>query len=316
VGVKNFGLSQPNERQLVVTVLLPTSEQVSQSVTVYKKDSPITMDGYSLNMIGFPTLKWPQLQSAGRMVEIQINDLSTDPTVTRFKATVKNCLLFLDSFDRVDGLPGNEWSGNSFSRLGYGYYIRNRQLDVNTGGPLYSQPTVFGADQEAWARITNLQAGGANVEQGLLLKVQPAVQGVTPDWRQGAIKVVYQTVFTSTQILVASYLPGRRDWSSVGTIAIVPLKSGDILQARVVGNEVYVIQSSTPLTANATEGPRDSKLLGRFRIDDFFTNKRGQTGLWFQNAPNAVIESFGAGDISMDEPCITGSCPSPGGDLS
>jgi hypothetical protein len=286
----------------ITVVVSPTNEVIiSSTMTVYKASPIFTTDeGSDLGLIGFPMLKWPRLLLPG--TDVIIKDRTSDSQ----KVTVQNCLFYLDSFQRLGPSPGANWSGSVS-----GYTINTNKLRVGTGGPLYWKGSSFGVDQEAWVQID-----GSGSEQGLLLKVQSRADG-TLDWHAGAIKVDYRPKGSASEgisatiprIVVATYTPATGAWSVVAKVLVGSLPHGDVLQARVVNNELYVIRSSAPLPTTGTEVVRNTKLLGRFPIDSFFANRIGPIGLWFQGATGAIIGSFGGGSIDPNQPKSCGSLP-------
>jgi hypothetical protein len=296
----------PSQVNYTVTAKVKSTQQQIASQTVVLQRAPTTPfdvgTGQPLDYIGFPMLRWSEAQPTLEGVPYLL-PAGTQVVLTgyanNYTVTVQDCLFYLDSLQRADGLPGANWSGNSSSGREYGYYIRNHQLDVDLGGPLYWRPPELGYDQEAWVRIANLDSDGA--EQGLLLKVQPGSDG-KPNWRAGAIKIVREPAsrIASWRIRVSTYTPGSTTWRDWGAINTSALASGDVLQARVVDNQVYILRSNTPPAPAGMEVMRNTTLLGRFTIDPFFSNRSGLIGLWFQNAGDATIHSFGGGKVVAD----------------
>src|SRR5262249_23047029 len=57
----------------------------------------------------------------------------------------------LDTFNRADGGIGSDWVVSPG-----GYSIASNQLHVGSGGPIYWNPTSFGADQEAFVTLSDI----------------------------------------------------------------------------------------------------------------------------------------------------------------
>jgi hypothetical protein len=180
-----------------------------------------------------------------------------------------------DSFNRQNGPLVNNWYGEA--RL-TGYQVVNKQLDIGSGGPIYWKAGAFGPTLEAYMTLVRVDPHGA--EQALLLKVQG--EGNNPDYRQGAIKVVYDA--NAQAVRVEAMEPGQSSWSRCGSFAAA-VHDGDQLGARaLVDGWVEVFDN----------GQR----IGAAHAGSFFVNKRGRIGLWFRDANDAVIDDFGGGTPS------------------
>ncbi|MGQ9925729.1 MAG: endonuclease/exonuclease/phosphatase family protein [Chloroflexaceae bacterium] len=173
----------------------------------------------------------------------------------------------LDTFDRRDGRLGANWRGNE--GLG-GYAIRANQVQVFGGGPIYWR-TRFGSDQEAYVKLTRLDATARH--QGLLLKVRNG------NWRNGAISVTYDAM--AQAVVVETYNRSSRSWTTIGTYPIT-LQNGDQLGARVLSNGIVYVYVNCVLIGQASAGTA-------------FDNEDGRIGLWFIEAPGAIFDDFGGG---------------------
>jgi hypothetical protein len=178
----------------------------------------------------------------------------------------------LDDFNRANGGLGSKWRGTTG-----GYRIVSNQVDVGNGGPIYWQPTVFGADQSACVILSKLDTGSQH--HTLMLKVQKR-----NDYGQGAILVSYDAV--GGKVTVETRNVDRGSWNLVGEFApSSPVKNGDKLRAHALANgQVQVFINDT--------------LLGTADAGSFYAGKGGQIGLWFLGAPKAFLDDFGGGTIT------------------
>jgi hypothetical protein len=177
-----------------------------------------------------------------------------------------------DNFNRQNGPLKNNWYGEA--RL-TGYHVVNKQLDIGSGGPIYWKAGAFGPTLEAYMTFVRVDPDGG--EQALLLKVLG--EGDDPDYRKGAIKVVYDAV--AQQVRVETIEPGQSDWTVRGTFTAT-VHDADQLGARAcVDGRVEVFHNGL--------------LIGEADAGSFFVDKRGRIGLWFHEASDAVIDDFGGG---------------------
>jgi hypothetical protein len=182
----------------------------------------------------------------------------------------------LDNFNRSDGKLGPEWSGE---RDPASYRILNHQLRVRDGGPLYWSPTSFGADQEAYVTLTNIDDNDR--EHVLLLKVQ----GESANYTLGEIEVLYDA--RSHVARVETLLPGRSTWTKYHDIPVT-FEDGNQFGGRVhATGQVDIFRNNVRL-ATVTLKARDRR---------FFNQAGGRIGLWFDTAPKAMLDSFGGGSV-------------------
>jgi hypothetical protein len=153
----------------------------------------------------------------------------------------------LDDFNRPDGALGVDWGGGS------AYAIVADQVRVNSSGDAWWQPTVFGAEQEAYLTFTQVSVGASR--QGVFLKQtgnsptanNAALIDVTYD--PGAGAVVIRTVTKRQGTVVRATLTG------------VTFVTGDQLGARAGSDgtvSVYkngVLVGSTNVTSGAGGWP-------------------------------------------------------------
>ncbi|MBI5301429.1 MAG: hypothetical protein HY868_04770 [Chloroflexi bacterium] len=175
----------------------------------------------------------------------------------------------LDVFNRQEGGLGSNWIGTGKS----GYHIADNRIEVNSGGPVIWNPTIFGSNQGASFTFINVDLNG--VHQSLLLKVQGG------GWRTGVIAVFYNAI--TKQIGIETFVP-TKGWNTVRTFSRT-LNDGDQLGARAGRNgivDVYV----------------NGRGIGFGRVDSFFDNKGGRVGLWFIDAGNALLDDFAGATIA------------------
>lgn len=243
-----------------------------------------------LEASGFTTLFWNAPQAVGTPIEF-VFYYNGYPQLYTPDAVIQECYLtdaLLDRFDRDADDVGAAWVGKTEA-----YAISEQRLQVNGTGPLYWQKDIFGATQEAAIVLDTIDPDG---KHGVLLKVQ----GVTPDYRQGAIRVVYDA--QRKEVRVETYQPATHGsitlgWRKRFTVGSVELKSGDMLSAAIMEEEfnagphgITVIVCRTPRATQVTEllGIVDTK------VEDFsfFKGKSGRVGLWFENAEDAEVALF------------------------
>jgi hypothetical protein len=177
----------------------------------------------------------------------------------------------LDTFNRANGIIGTTWSG-----ITSGFSIASNQLDVVTSNwetYVLWNPTSYGVDQEAY--YTFSQVDGSSNEQSLILKSQSST-GITA----GLIQVLYDGAGKNVQVW--TYHP-TQGWVQYGAGMPVTFAAGDQfgVRARPDGRvEVY----------------KNGTLLGTRSITSWpYYASGGYVGLWFANAPAALIDNFGGG---------------------
>jgi hypothetical protein len=183
----------------------------------------------------------------------------------------------LDTFNRANGRVGTSWTGLTDSSF---YRINGNRLDVQIGGPLVWQPTLFGANQEAFITLSTIDPASAS--QGLLLKVQGSS---IPNG--GAIVVVYDA--TAKAVRVKTLRLNTQTWT-VYTGQAATFANGDQLGARALANGTVLIYKNGNLIAIVTLSTADQT---------FFNSKGGRIGLWTVNAPNAFFDNFGGGSVTL-----------------
>ncbi|HEU5013721.1 MAG TPA: Ig-like domain-containing protein [Roseiflexaceae bacterium] len=220
------------------------------------------------------------------------NDGANDSNVATVTITVgapaAACLTtpVRDTFDRANGNIGSNWSGRSGLS---GYRIVNGQLHVVGGGPLYwhGNPS-FDPSQEVFVTLAAVDPQGG--EQDLLLKVQ----GSTANWRNGVIEAVYDA--RAGAVHVETYRPGQRHWTIYPSIAAT-LQNGDRFGAQALADGTLRLFKNCTLLGTLTLNATDQA---------FFNSKGGAIGLWFINAPNAVLDDFGGGALGSSGAATAG----------
>jgi hypothetical protein len=186
----------------------------------------------------------------------------------------------LDSFNRANGVIGSNWSGETA-----GYAIAANQLDVVAGGAIFWSPTAFGADQEAYLTLAEVETQGG--EHDLLLKAQG-----TLSWSSGALEVLYDSVGRKVQVWTYASSQG---WVQRGTDLAVTYQNGDQFGVRARANgdvEIY----------------RNGVLQGVRSVSGWpYAGNGGYIGAWFASAPNAVVDDFGGGSMGT----VPGSTATP-----
>ena len=174
----------------------------------------------------------------------------------------------LDDFNRVNGSLGNNWGGRRS-----GYAVASQRMDVNDGGDIYWSANYFGVDQEAYVTLTAIDL---NAEEICLELKSQSPSSIDP----GQVAVVYHPGSSSVQVWTYST---SQDWVQYGANIPVTFVNGDQFGARArPDGTVEVYRNGTLLaTRSITTWP-------------YYANG-GYTGLWFVNAPGALVDNFGAG---------------------
>jgi hypothetical protein len=187
----------------------------------------------------------------------------------------------LDNFNRANGALGSNWGGNVNN-----YSISNNQLHPGQDW-VYWTPNAFGASQEAYITLANIDQSSAEID--LLLKIQSS---------GGTIEVLYYP--PGGYVQVWTYTPGA-DWQQYGSNIPVTFANGDQFGARALENgsvEVY----------------KNGSLVGTADVSAWqFAQNGGSIGLWTVNAGTTLLDDFGGGTTGS-EPVPTntpGPTPTP-----
>jgi hypothetical protein len=174
----------------------------------------------------------------------------------------------LDNFNRANGAIGSNWSGSTG-----GYTIANNQMDVGSGGTIVWQTTSYGADQQAFVRLTNIDTSAFEID--LLLKVQNRL-----NWGDGLIEVLYYPAGGFVQVWTFSPAQG---WIQRGADIPVTFVNGDQFGARVQASGQVSVYRNGVLVAT-----RDASAWT-------FAGSGGYIGLWVDGAPASLLDDFGGG---------------------
>jgi hypothetical protein len=176
-----------------------------------------------------------------------------------------------DTFDRANGSIGSSWSGYTSA-----FTIASNRLDVVSTGwntSILWNSSSFGADQEAY--VTLAQIDTRSNEQSLILKSQSST-----GTNAALIYVLYDGASKTVQVW--TYHPSQ-DWVQYGANIPVTLVNGDQLGARARADGIVEVYRNGSLlaTRNITAWP-------------YYSNG-GYIGLWYVNAPGALLDNFGGG---------------------
>lgn len=180
----------------------------------------------------------------------------------------------LDDFNRANGSIGSNWSGNTF-----GYNIASNQLSVDYSGSnsdIYWSNEPFGADQEAYVTLTDMDTGAW--EQNLLLKAQS-----DNTWGDGVLEVLYDPSGQRVQVWTYEWPQG---WVQHGVDIPVTFVDGDQFGARALADGTVDVYRNGELLAT-----RDMTSWSHYADG-------GYVGLWFIGAENAILDNFGGGTLS------------------
>jgi len=180
----------------------------------------------------------------------------------------------LDSFNRANGRLGSNWSGATQRDQ---YRIVDQAVVVEKGGLALWRPTVFGADQEAFFRLTAINPTGQH--HTLALKV------LGNRGQNGALLVSYDAA--NQQVVVEALVPGQ-GFATIATFDAT-LQAGDLLGARARADgtiEIFVrcerigVADSRPVAGNR------------------YVGASGRIGVWFHNSAGAAFDDFGGGNLT------------------
>jgi hypothetical protein len=190
----------------------------------------------------------------------------------------------LDNFDRTNGVLGSNWNGTT-----NGYAIASNRLDVGSGSDVYWSATLFGADQEVFVTLNNIDTAAAEID--LLLKSQ-----IATNWGTGVLEVWYDAANHRAQVW--TFAPSQ-GWSQRGADIPVTLVNGDQFGAKATATgQVSVYQNGNLMgTRDVTAWP--------------FATSGGYIGLWFADASNSLLDNFGGGNVGTVAPATPTNTPLP-----
>lgn len=174
----------------------------------------------------------------------------------------------MDNFNRANGAIGANWSGKT-----NGYSISSNQLSVGNGGDIYWSPSSFGANQEVYARLTNINQSANEID--LLLKSQSRTSS-----SNGVLEIMYDPV--GKRIQVWTYTKSQ-NWVQRGADISVTLVNGDQLWAKASSTGIVSVYRNGILLAT-----RDVTAWPNYASS-------GYIGVWFIKASPSTIDDFGGG---------------------
>jgi len=190
------------------------------------------------------------------------------------------CDIVLDDFNRNDGGIGPNWCGAKRKR---NYRIRDEEVQVRIGGPIYWNAGAFGPTQDACITLTQVCKAGW---QSMLLKVQSNRRG-NPKWWRGAIAVFYDAF--ESKVGVETFIR-KQGWTLLDFFN-VEMQDGDQLGARALDDGTVEVYVNGYLVGTTDAGP-------------FFVGKGGFIGLWsICCSPYAIFDDFG----SSNNPPVAGA---------
>ncbi len=262
------GSSSINGTQATVT--LATSDSLSGVASTNYSINGGTSQTYSapfvLSGVGNYTITYASTDVAG--------NLEATKTLNVTVAQPANGVL--DTFNRANGRPGNNWAGLTTVTF---YRVADNTLDVQAGGPLVWKQS-FGTAQEAFVTLKTIDSKSPS--QGVLLKVQ-ADGG--PD--AGAVMVVYDAL--AKRVRVSALRLGTNGAWTIYTPKVATFANGDVLKARALADGKVEVYKNTTLVTTVTLNTADK---------NFFSSKGGKIGIWTVAAPKAVMDDFGGGTIA------------------
>jgi hypothetical protein len=189
----------------------------------------------------------------------------------------------LDNFNRANGAIGSSWAGSTS-----GYAIATNRLDAVSGGDIYWSSGLFGANQEAFVTLTNIDPAGLEID--LILKSQNL-----NSYNGGLIEVLYEPANQRVQVWTYTSSQG---WVQRGADLPVTFVNGDQFGARATSDgNVSVYRNGT--------------LLGTRSVTAWtYSASGGYIGFWLISANASLLDDFGGGAVSA-APTSTPTATSP-----
>ena len=103
----------------------------------------------------------------------------------------------------------------------------------------------------------------------------------------GVIIVVYDA--RANAVRVSTLRKDQPAWTNYGNIPAT-FADGDQLGARAVADGTVEVYQNGTLIATVTLNAEDQA---------FFDNQGGRIGIWTLAAPNAILDDFGGGDVTL-----------------
>ena len=187
----------------------------------------------------------------------------------------------LDNFNRANGIIGSSWAGSTS-----GYAIAANRLDAASGGDIYWSSGLFGANQEAFVTLANIDPAGTEID--LILKSQNI-----NSYFGGLIEVLYEPANQRVQVWTYTSSQG---WVQRGANLPVTFVNGDQFGARATSDGNVSIY-------------RNGTLLGTRSVSAWtYSTSGGYIGLWLINANASLLDDFGGGAVSA-APTPTATAP-------
>lgn len=181
---------------------------------------------------------------------------TTDPNLLNNSATDTDMipgpfptLGILDNFNRANGALGANWRGCTATGF---YQINGNNVQVRNSGFVYWNPTVFGANQEAYLTFNKVVTSAS--EHDLLLKVRNFPTTCTnPGATASAIEILYDPDPNPalSRVLVETLTPGafvNPGWNTRAIFTGVNFANGDVLGARAYSDGMVIVyKNGTPI---------------------------------------------------------------------
>ena len=176
----------------------------------------------------------------------------------------------LDTFTAPNGPLSSAWQD-----LGAGYRISNNQMRVNSGDQTALWNTAFGSAQEAYVTMSAIDASATEFD--LVLKAQGN------SWSNGALTLFYYPAGHFAQIW--TYSPGQ-SWQQHGLTYALNLQPGDVF-----GGRIY--------NSGLVEMYHNGAIIAAINVSSWLDAAKpsGRAGVWMIDAPNMIMDNFGAGNV-------------------
>ena len=176
----------------------------------------------------------------------------------------------LDTFSGANGPLSSAWQD-----LSAGYRVSDGQMRVNTGDRFALWNTTFGPAQEAYLTMNAVDVN--STEMDLILKAQGN------SWSNGALTLYYYPAGHIAQIW--TYSPGQ-SWQQHGLTYALDLQPGDVFGGRIYANGLVEMYHNGAIIASVDVSSWQD--VGK---------PSGRAGIWQVNAPNTIMDNFGAGNV-------------------
>ncbi len=186
----------------------------------------------------------------------------------------------LDAFDRANGAIGSGWNGDKSS-----FTISGNRLVATSGGMLFWNAASFGADQEAYVTLANIDSATTNMD--LLLKSQTMA-------KDSFLEINYNPVKKTLQVETYTKAQG---YVSYGAAISVTFLNGDLLGARAAADGTVSLY-------------RNGILLGTRNVSAWANSASGgYIGLLSWGGTTSAYDNFGGGTLTSLPPTSTLTVP-------